>query len=85
MVIPEYFFMLFLSKEKDRYGAFCSDGSIRSNLDWERFCEFELTIPTIEQQRKFVSIFLALQNNQLKEKLSDLCPILIKGSLESDD
>jgi len=85
LVIPEYFFMLFLSKEKDRYGAFCSDGSIRSNLDWERFCEFELTIPTIEQQRKFVSIFIALQNNQLKEKLSDLCPILIKGSLESDD
>ena len=33
LVLPEYFFMLFLSKEKDRFGAFCSDGSIRSNLD----------------------------------------------------
>ena len=31
IVIPEYFFMLFLSKEKDRFGDFCSDGSIRSN------------------------------------------------------
>lgn len=63
IVIPEYFFMIFLSKEKDRFGAFCSDGSIRSNLDWERFCDFYITLPSIEQQRKYVDIYLALQNN----------------------
>ena len=63
LVIPEYFFMLFLSKEKDRFGAFCSDGSIRSNLDWERFCDFDITLPSIEQQRKYVDVYLALQNN----------------------
>lgn len=63
IVIPEYFFMLFLSKEKDRFGAFCSDGSIRSNLDWERFVDFDITLPSIEQQRKYVNIYLALQNN----------------------
>ena len=63
LVIPEYFFMLFLSKEKDRFGAFCSDGSIRSNLDWERFVDFDITLPSIDQQRKFVEIYLALQNN----------------------
>ena len=63
IVFPEYFFMLFLSKEKDRFGAFCSDGSIRSNLDWERFCDFDITLPSIEQQRKYVNIYLALQNN----------------------
>lgn len=63
IILPEYFFMLFLSKEKDRFGAFCSDGSIRSNLDWERFCDFDITLPSIEQQRKFVDIYLTLQNN----------------------
>lgn len=63
IVIPEYFFMLFLSKEKDRFGAFCSDGSIRSNLDWERFVDFNITLPSIEQQRKYVNVYLALQNN----------------------
>ena len=63
LVLPEYFFMLFLSKEKDRFGAFCSDGSIRSNLDWERFCDFDITLPSIEQQRKYVDVYLALQNN----------------------
>ena len=63
IVIPEYFFMLFLSKEKDRYGAFCSDGSIRSNLDWERFVDFDLVLPDIEQQRRFVNVYSALLNN----------------------
>ena len=63
LVIPEYFFMLFMSKEKDRFGAFCSDGSIRSNLDWERFVDFDITLPSIEQQRKYVDVYLALQKN----------------------
>lgn len=63
LVLSEYFFMLFLSKEKDRFGAFCSDGSIRSNLDWERFCDFEITLPSIEQQRKYVDVYLAFQSN----------------------
>lgn len=74
LVFPEYFFMLFLSKEKDRYGAFCSDGSIRSNLDWERFCDFDITLPSIEQQRKYVDVYLALQNNlaAYQSKVEDL-------------
>ena len=63
IVLPEYFFMLFLSKEKDRFGAFCSDGSIRSNLDWERFCDFDITLPDIETQHKYVNVYLSLQNN----------------------
>ena len=63
LVIPEYFFMIFLSKEKDRFGAFCSDGSIRSNLDWDRFIEFDITLPSIKQQRKYVEVYLALQKN----------------------
>lgn len=63
IIIPEYFFMMFLSKQKDRYGAFCSDGSIRSNLDWERFVDFDITLPSIEQQQKYVDVYLALQKN----------------------
>ena len=74
LVLPEYFFMLFLSKEKDRYGAFCSDGSIRSNLDWDRFCDFNITLPSIELQRKYVDVYLSLQNNlaTYQSKVDDL-------------
>ena len=74
LVLPEYFFMLFLTKEKDRFGAFCSDGSIRSNLDWERCCDFDISLPSIEQQRKYVDVYMSLQNNlaAYQSKLEDL-------------
>ena len=64
IVLPEYFFMLFLSKEKDRLGWFYSDSSIRSNLDWDRFCEMELSLPPIDVQKKYVDIYLAMLANQ---------------------
>ena len=64
IVLPLYFFMLFLSKEKDRYGAFCSDGSIRSNLDWEVFCDIELELPPLAVQQKYVDVYNAMLANQ---------------------
>ena len=63
-VIPLYFFMKFLTKEKDRYGAFCSDGSIRSNLDWNVFCNIEIELPSIEVQQKYVNVYNAMLSNQ---------------------
>lgn len=64
VVIPMYFFMCFLSKEKDRLGAFYSDGSIRSNLDWDRFCDIEIELPDIVTQQKYVDIYNAMLANQ---------------------
>ena len=63
LVEPEYFFMLFLSKEMDRYGWFLSDSSVRSNLDWPRFCEIMLKLPSPEVQQKTVDAYKALQSN----------------------
>lgn len=63
IVLPEYFFMIFQSKEMDRYGAFCSDGSIRSNLDLERFCDFQLVLPPLAAQQKAVAVYNALKAN----------------------
>lgn len=64
IVLPMYFFMLFLSKERDRLGAFYSDGSIRSNLDWDRFCDIELDLPSVPVQQKYVDIYNAMIVNQ---------------------
>ncbi len=64
IIIPTYFFMLFLSKERDRLGWFYSDGSIRSNLDWDRFCDIEFTLPNLQTQKKYVDIYKALIVNQ---------------------
>jgi len=72
LVFNEYFFMRFLSKEMDRYGSFFSDSSIRSNLDWERFCEIDL--PSITVQKKYIDVYNSLlQNQKTYEKgLNDL-------------
>lgn len=64
IVLPTYFFMIFLSKEKDRLGWFYSDGSVRSNLDWDRFCDMELNLPDIPTQQKYVDIYKAMVANQ---------------------
>lgn len=63
-VIPLYFFMLFLSKEKDRLGWFYSDSSIRANLDWNVFCDIEIALPPVEVQQKYVEVYSAMLANQ---------------------
>lgn len=63
-ILPTYFFLIFLSKERDRLGWFYSDGSVRSNLDWERFCDIELVLPDIPTQQKYVSVYEAMVANQ---------------------
>lgn len=73
-ILPEYLFMIFKSSEMDRYGAFLSDGSIRSNLDWDVFCNIELEIPSIDIQRKYVAVYKALLHNLevYQSKLDDI-------------
>lgn len=82
VVLPSYFFMKFLSKETDRYGAFCSDGSIRSNLDWEVFCDIELDLPPLSIQQKYVDVYNAMIANQQSyehglEDLKRVCDVYI--------
>ena len=64
-----------------------SDASIRTNLDMERFYEIEIPIPDIKIQQSIVDIFEAYNarkeiNEKLKAQIKDICPILIKGSIE---
>ena len=60
---PEYLFMFFNRPEFDRYARFNSWGSARETFSWEDFCDIDITLPSIEQQRKYVDVYLALQNN----------------------
>lgn len=63
IVLKEYFFILLKSSEKDRYFWFHTDSSIRQGLSWEDFRDIVITLPDIEKQRRFVDIYMALQNN----------------------
>ncbi len=63
LLSPVYLFMYFNRTEFDRYSRFNSWGSARETFSWDDFCDIEITLPPIDQQRKFVDIYLALLNN----------------------
>ena len=62
-VIPSYLFLHFNREEWDREACFCSWGSSTEVFSWEALCDMKLTLPSIEQQLKYVDVYLALQNN----------------------
>jgi len=82
LVLNEFFFMNFLSKEMDRYGWFLSDSSVRSNLDWDRFCEIEIDLPPLHIQKKYVDVYSSIiKNRNFRDKIKDICPVLVKGAV----
>ena len=88
-VIPEYVMIWFSRNESDRRGWFMSDSSVRSNLDLERFYEIQIPIPDKKLQEAvvtFYEVYITRKkiNEQLKAQIKDICPILIRGSLEEE-
>lgn len=63
LLLSNYLFMFFNRPEFDRYSRFNSWGSARETFSWEDFCDIDITLPDIEQQRKYVNVYLSLQNN----------------------
>lgn len=75
-LLPEYLMMWFRRPEFDRYARFKSHGSAREIFNWEEMCDVELPIPPIDQQRKIVAEYNAIQqriklNEQLIVKLEE--------------
>lgn len=86
-LLPEYLYLYFQRTEFDRYARFNSWGSARETFDWAEMCEVKLPIPSIEKQEAIVTIYHALEtrkriNEQLKESIKPLCPVLMKGVVE---
>ena len=86
-LLPEYLSMFFNRTEFDRYARFHSWGSARETFTWEDLIRVEIPIPKIEIQKSIVNIFTAYKkrkeiNKRLKNQIKDICPILIKGSIE---
>lgn len=86
-IVAEYIMLWFSRPETDRYGWFASDASVRANLDLDRFYEIQIPMPDTSKQQSIANIYIAYMlrreiNEQLKAQIRDVCPILIKGSLE---
>ena len=83
-ILPEYFFMMFRSKEKDRLGWFLSDSSVRANLEWKTFCDIEINLPPLSVQKKFVAVYNALlENKKVYERGLDDLKLVCDGYIEN--
>lgn len=73
-LLPEFLMMQFQRPEFDRRAWTYCDSSVRGGLEWERFCEIQIPIPNIDEQRKFVALYNGLLSNQktYENSLADL-------------
>ena len=84
---PDYLAMWLKREEFDRYARYNSWGSARENFTFEEMQNVEIPIPNEKIQESIVDIYLVYEerkliNEKLKQQIKDICPILIKGSLE---
>jgi len=86
-LLPEYLMMWFKRDEFKRYATFHSLASVRNNFTLDLMSEVKIPIPDIKVQQSISSVFNAYErrkeiNERLKRRIADVCPILIKGSIE---
>lgn len=63
IVLPEYLNMFIKRDEFARRCWYEAIGSARNYFRVGDLSQFDITLPSIEQQRKYVDVYLALQNN----------------------
>lgn len=85
--LPEYVVMWLSREESGRFCWYISDTSVRGGFSLDCFYDIEIPVPDIAAQQYIANIYAAYQlrkeiNEQLKAQIRDICPILIKGSIE---
>lgn len=83
ILLPEFLYLNFISSEMDRIGWFYSDSSVRSNLDWDRFCEIKIPVPPIAVQRSIVALYHCAEEaraiaREAREQLKKLAPAMVQ-------
>lgn len=86
-LLPGYLMLFFGRAEFDRYARFSSWGSARETFDWSEMCDVRIPIPDISVQRYAVALYDTWRmrtkiNERFKSGLKEICPILIRGSIE---
>jgi len=89
-LLPDYLLLWLTRSEFFRSTLFYASGSVRDTFGFSEMCEVTIPIPDISVQKEIVNIhkcYIERQRiaAQLKEQLNNLCPILIKGSLETSN
>lgn len=87
VVLPEYLNLLLKRREFARWCEYVGWGSAREYCRVDTISQYPIVVPSIEEQKSVVGIYKAYMlrrqiNEQLKAQIKDICPILIRGSLE---
>ncbi len=87
ILLSKYLYLFFCRTEFDRYTRFHSWGSARETFSLNDMKEVQIPLPDMSTQKAIVEIYGVYNarkeiNNRLKSQLKNICPILIKGSLE---
>lgn len=86
-ILPEYLMLWFRRNEFQRYTWYYAAGSVRDTFDFSLMQQVELPLPSIKMQEDIVNILKVYEirkqiNEKMKTQIKDICPILIKGSIE---
>ncbi len=87
ILFSKYLYLFLCRTEFDRYARFHSWGSARETFSLDDMKDVSIPIPNLEIQKSIVEIHEAYVtrkeiNEKLKAQIKDVCPILIKGSIE---
>lgn len=83
ILLKEWLYMYFCRAEFDRYVITNSWGSSTEFYNWEDLCDIDITLPSIEQQRKYVDVYLALQSNlAVYQSKADELKLVCDGYIE---
>ena len=87
ILLSKYLLLWMNRSETQRYAGFISFGTTRDIFTFDDMKEIAIPIPSIDVQQSIVDIFSCLQersliNEKLKTQIKNICPILIKGSIE---
>ena len=86
-LLPQYLMLWLIRPEWGRFVYWAATGSAYEFVQYESVCNTEIPIPDIKTQQRIVDIFNVYKtrkqiNEKLKSQIKNICPILIRGSLE---
>ncbi len=87
-LLPEYLMLWLIRPEFGRFVYWASEGSSYEFLNYENLADYMIPIPSITVQKAIGDIYLSYItrkeiNAKLVEQVKQMCPILIKGSVEA--
>ena len=88
-LLPEYLIVWLIRSEFGRFVYWASEGSAYEFLNYNNLANYKIPIPSTEIQKAVAELYTAYYtrkkiNEQLKAQIKDICPILIRGSLEEE-